>query len=257
MFKVFELARYGAWRRVLSIIGKDGYTKEELAAANKEEKDLEVQIAKVKLANRIVEQLVARFGEDIKNDEEIDGGDAVEFLVETLSEALAVFKPIESARMEYFHGRLNSDGASLSVNFQVHAGASVAEKDAAFMAALAQQADINYLSIGEDGNPILQQWVVVYGEDGLYFHCQAEDREHAVDQCENAYPDDVAHVAVPADSKGQFVIETITEDPMGCPKCGGRTKFEEVPVSNNLQIHVCMRCNHSFIADHDEETSTV
>ena len=40
------------------------------------------------------------------------------------------------------------DGVRIAASFEVPAGAGVKEKDAAFMAALAQQADVNYLSIG-------------------------------------------------------------------------------------------------------------
>lgn len=254
MQKLFEFARREAWRQILFVMGKAASTPEEMAAANKEKAEIESQIAKAKQATGIVEQLVARFGNDITNDEEIDGGDAVEFLVNTLSEALAIFKPTESVGMEYFQGGFNANGVTLRAEFQVPVGASVAEKDAAFMAALAQQADINYVTIGEDGPPILQDWVGVYGENGLLFHCRAEDREHAFEQCQNAYPNDKVHVAVPANNEGQLVIQTITDDPMCCPKCGSRTEFGVL--QNNMQVHVCMKCDHSFLAEHDEETST-
>ena len=102
----------------------------------------------------------------------------------------------------------------------------------------------------------LSQWCVLYGTEGLMFHCQAEDREHAAEQCTNAYPDDLVHVALPCDPAGTLVLETITEDPTTCPKCGGRTDFGELPF-RGWQVHVCTRCSHSLIAtpEDDEEMS--
>ena len=50
--------------------------------------------------------------------------------------------------VETFEGYLDFDGMRIQVGFQTNVGASAAEKDAAFMAALAQQATVNYLSIG-------------------------------------------------------------------------------------------------------------
>lgn len=53
-----------------------------------------------------------------------------------------------TGRIDVFEGYLSFEGARISVSFHAAAGASVAEKDAAFMAALAQQAEINYVAIG-------------------------------------------------------------------------------------------------------------
>ena len=98
----------------------------------------------------------------------------------------------------------------------------------------------------------LSNWCVLYGADGLEFHCQAEDREHAVEQCQDAYPVDLVHVAVPCDAAGTMVLETLTDDPTSCPKCGARTEFGELPF-RGWQIHVCSCCSHSFIAVPDED----
>lgn len=49
---------------------------------------------------------------------------------------------------EVLSGYFNFEGATLRADFAVPVGATTEEKDAAFMAALAQQADIDYLSIG-------------------------------------------------------------------------------------------------------------
>lgn len=51
--------------------------------------------------------------------------------------------------VQVFRGYFGFDGAQLEVEFQVPMGATTAEKDAAFMAALAQKADIDYLAVGE------------------------------------------------------------------------------------------------------------
>lgn len=55
--------------------------------------------------------------------------------------------------VEVFQGMFSHDGIWLDLSFQVPHGASQKEKDAAFLAALAQQAEVNYLSVGviQDG----------------------------------------------------------------------------------------------------------
>lgn len=100
----------------------------------------------------------------------------------------------------------------------------------------------------------LTHWCVLFGDDGLVFCCQAEDREHAVEQCGNAYPGDVIHVAVPANRDGGLTIESFAEDPVSCPKCGSRTEFGELEfISWKPQVHVCLRCNLSFLAQQEDE----
>lgn len=54
-------------------------------------------------------------------------------------------------QIEIFQGYFGLEGTTLNVDFQAFVGASVAEKDAAFMAALAQQADVDYHSVGVAG----------------------------------------------------------------------------------------------------------
>ena len=54
----------------------------------------------------------------------------------------------ESKSVEMFEGYLSHDGLRIEASFQAPVGASVEMKDAAFMAALAQQAELNYLSVG-------------------------------------------------------------------------------------------------------------
>lgn len=53
-----------------------------------------------------------------------------------------------STAMEVFEGYLSFEGARIEVSFEVPVGAADAEKDHAFVSALAQQADINYVAIG-------------------------------------------------------------------------------------------------------------
>jgi hypothetical protein len=54
-------------------------------------------------------------------------------------------------QIEIFQGHFGLEGTTLNVDFHSFVGASVAEKDAAFMAALAQQADVDYHSVGVAG----------------------------------------------------------------------------------------------------------
>lgn len=56
--------------------------------------------------------------------------------------------------VEAFEGYLAYNGIRIEVGFEVPAGATVAEKDSAFMAELAQQAEINYLVIGTSTIPV-------------------------------------------------------------------------------------------------------
>ena len=61
----------------------------------------------------------------------------------------------KSETAEVFEGYLSHAGMRIEASFQAPVGASVEMKDAAFMAALAQQAELNYLSVGttEPGRP--------------------------------------------------------------------------------------------------------
>lgn len=54
-----------------------------------------------------------------------------------------------SEPMQVLSGYFGYEGTELRADFSVPVGATTAEKDAAFMAALAQQADIDYLAIGQ------------------------------------------------------------------------------------------------------------
>lgn len=58
--------------------------------------------------------------------------------------------PAEAAPMKVYSGYINLDGAFRQVDFQAPAGASTQERDACFVAALAQVAEINYVEIGSD-----------------------------------------------------------------------------------------------------------
>ncbi len=108
------------------------------------------------------------------------------------------------------------------------------------------------LKTAESAGQMTPIWYVLYGTEGEFFKAAADDREHAMEQCQNAYPGETVHVAVPADDHGSLVLEVFDEDFVTCPKCGRRTEMGELPVKR-MQIHVCHRCDHSFIAVPDDD----
>ena len=57
----------------------------------------------------------------------------------------------------------------------------------------------------EDRSPLLKAWTVLYGEGGLKFPCQAESIQHAISQCENAYPGEAIQSASLDDLKKIYV----------------------------------------------------
>lgn len=62
--------------------------------------------------------------------------------------------PETNGPVEVFAGYFGYEGTVLHADFQVPVGATIAEKDSAFMAALAQQADIDYRAVGESDKPL-------------------------------------------------------------------------------------------------------
>lgn len=60
-----------------------------------------------------------------------------------------------SEEMKVYAGYLTIDGVTHTIQFAARAGATRAEQDAAFMAVLAQQAEIDYLEVGvtDDDTP--------------------------------------------------------------------------------------------------------
>ncbi|ERJ38673.1 hypothetical protein L810_6890 [Burkholderia sp. AU4i] len=60
----------------------------------------------------------------------------------------------QSQVVEAFEGYLAYDGIRIDVGFQAPAGATTAQKDVAFLAELAQQAEINYLPVGKSTVPV-------------------------------------------------------------------------------------------------------
>lgn len=83
------------------------------------------------------------------------GGDkaGLEAIKQMSSEALARYEGNDDdpKQIEIFQGYLGLESTTLNVEFQAFVGATIAEKDAAFMAALAQQADVDYHSVGVAG----------------------------------------------------------------------------------------------------------
>lgn len=108
------------------------------------------------------------------------------------------------------------------------------------------------LKSAESSGQMTPVWYVLYGSEGEFFKAQADDREHAMQQCRDAYPGETVHVAVPSNEFGGLVMYAYGEEFVTCPKCGGRTEMGELPVKG-MQIHVCHRCDHSFIAVPDED----
>lgn len=113
------------------------------------------------------------------------GGDKVslESIKRMSAGAIARYEDTDNVTRQYevFKGHLDFEGVVLNVEFQAPVGSTVAEKDAAFMAALAQQADVNYLSIGETKEEFLAmqleeediaRWLSRQIEDG---HMALED----------------------------------------------------------------------------------
>ena len=98
-------------------------------------------------------------------------------------------------------------------------------------------------------------WFVFHGDCTQSHRCEAEDREEAMEICAEANPGSQVHVAVPATCHGELVMYGYGEEMVHCPKCDSRTEMGELP--RDWQVHVCLRCNHSFIAvpDDPEEES--
>lgn len=82
------------------------------------------------------------------------GGDKVslESIKRMSAEAIARYEDTDGVAKQYevFKGYLDFEGVVLNVEFQAPVGSTVAEKDAAFMAALAQQADVDYVSVKQE-----------------------------------------------------------------------------------------------------------
>lgn len=95
-------------------------------------------------------------------------------------------------------------------------------------------------------------WFVFHGDCSQSHRCEAADREEAMEICAEANPGSKVHVAVPAGPHGELVMYGYGEEMVHCQRCGSRTDFGELP-REGWQVHVCLSCNHSFIAVPDEE----
>lgn len=86
-----------------------------------------------------------------------NGGDKAgsEAIKEMAAAAISRYEDNDDAlkQFEIFQGYFGLEGTTLNVEFAAPVGATVAEKDAAFMAALAQQADVDYYSVGVTERP--------------------------------------------------------------------------------------------------------
>ncbi len=90
-------------------------------------------------------------------------------------------------------------------------------------------------------------WFVWHGDCSLAFRCEADDREEAMELCAETHPGSQIHAVVPGNEFGGLVMYGYGEEMVHCPLCGSRTEFGELP-RDSWQLHVCLKCNHSFIA---------
>ncbi len=90
-------------------------------------------------------------------------------------------------------------------------------------------------------------WFVWHGDCSLAFRCEADDREEAMELCAETHPGSQIHAVVPGNEFGGLVMHGYGEEMVHCPLCGSRTEFGELP-RDSWQLHVCLKCNHSFIA---------
>lgn len=118
------------------------------------------------------------------------------------------------------------------------------------LAILSDDIDCLLKKVTESSTPNI--WFVFHGDCSFSHRCEAQDREEAMELCALAFPGSTVHVAVPATCHGELVMEGYGEDPVSCPKCGARTELGELP-RDGWQVHVCQRCDHSFIAVPDED----
>lgn len=106
----------------------------------------------------------AYLNNDPKLQETLQGvlaGDVVSCLMERLASGrkapeVECVEVAQQGRVQVFQGYFGYEGTQLNVEFQAPVGATVAAKDAAFVAALAQQADIDYHAVGESDQPSVQ-----------------------------------------------------------------------------------------------------
>lgn len=81
--------------------------------------------------------------------------------------------------VEVFQGNLWHEDLQITIEFEAPVGATVAEKDSAFMVALAQTAQINYLSVGQSDAPRAQsmpQHSEASANEGLVVKAQGNER---------------------------------------------------------------------------------
>ena len=90
-------------------------------------------------------------------------------------------------------------------------------------------------------------WFVFHGDCTQTYRCIADDREEAMALCAEAHPETSVIVAVPANCHGELLMYGYGEEMVHCPLCSSRTDFGELP-RDGWQVHVCVSCNHSFVA---------
>jgi len=132
------------------------FSAEESLALDQKRQALDSEIRLVKVCVNIVGRMLAEYGALVTDDQEINGGDLVGDLVEWVLNAQAVFKkPLVNPAIQIFQGFIKLGSEFHQVSFDAPVNATIGEKDLAMMAALAQVAEIDYVSIGEDENNVL------------------------------------------------------------------------------------------------------
>ncbi len=108
-----------------------------------DQSDLETISESVTLIPRVTDhvtnQLAGMSDQDIR--QLVEG-----YRIDTITDGLTG-ETMAGSNRETFQGYFGYQGTTLNAEFDVAAGATIAEKDSAFMAALAQKADIDYVSI--------------------------------------------------------------------------------------------------------------
>lgn len=109
---------------------------------------LESQIRLAQGSNEIVKAMLDRYGYAVAEDEPINGGDAVEDLVGWIVSAQELFAAgLPENSVSVHQGWLQIGTERIDVTFEVPAGATQAEKDAAMFQQIAQEAEVDYVSI--------------------------------------------------------------------------------------------------------------
>lgn len=126
------------------------FSAEEALVLQNKQQEVDREIRLAKCCAGIVNDMLTKYGGLVTDDVEINGGDVVNDLSQWVIDAQSIPKQgISNQALQTFQGFIRLGNEFHQLDFAVPMGASVEEKDAAMMAALAQVAEIDYVSIGE------------------------------------------------------------------------------------------------------------